>query len=132
MKKLLFAFMIFLAGGISAFAENGDWRVYAAYHNATKVAKMGERLYVLSDGGLYSYDPEDMSLETYDKAMLLSDNGIFDITPCEATGELVVVYTNGNVDILDSAGDCYNMPALKNKVLDDKTINSVSNFGALG
>lgn len=131
MKKLLFAIIIFLAGGISAFAENGDWRVYAAYHNATKVAKMGERLYVLSDGGLYSYDPEDMSVETYDKATLLSDNGVLDITECEATGELVVVYTNGNVDILDSTGDCYNMPELKNKVLDDKRINSVSSFGAL-
>ena len=56
---------------------------------------------------------------------------MLDITECEATGELVVVYTNGNVDILDSTGDCFNMPELKNKVLDDKRINSVSNFGAL-
>jgi hypothetical protein len=98
----------------SAFAEYGDWQVYAAYHNATKVVEVGERLYVLSDGGLYSYDPEDLSVETYDKATSLNDNGIFDIQRCDATGELVVVYSNGNVDLLNEQGECYNMPGLKN------------------
>lgn len=115
----------------SAFAEYGDWRVYAAYHNATKVVEVGERLYVLSDGGLYSYDPEDLSVETYDKASSLNDNGIFDIQRCDATGELVVVYSNGNVDLLNEQGDCYNMPELKNKSLSDKTINEVSAVGEL-
>lgn len=118
--------MILLFAGIRpASAEIGSWRVFPAYHNATKVVDMGGRLYVLSDGGLYSYDTEDTSVETYDKAMQLSDNGLFDIAKSEATGELVLVYTNGNVDIMDANGECYNMPELKNKVLADKTINDV-------
>jgi ligand-binding sensor domain-containing protein len=126
MKKHLLAIILFLAGIVSASAEIGEWRVYAAYHNATKVAEMGGRLYVLSDGGLYSYGPDDTSVETYDKADMLSDNGVLDIAVCPATGELVLVYENGNIDIIDSEGYCHNMPELKNKLLADKTINSVS------
>lgn len=131
LRMLLYAAIVatLFVFSVPVRAEYGDWRVYAAYHNATKVVEVGERLFVLSDGGLYSYDPEDFSVETYDKASVLSDNGIFDIQKCGATGELVVVYTNGNVDLLDEQGECYNMPELKNKPLSDKTINEVSAVG---
>lgn len=110
-------------------AEYGDWRVYASYHNASKVAVMGERVYVLSDGSLFSYDPEDTSVETYDKATALSDHGIFDIAHCEATKELLIVYSNGNVDLMNAQGECYNMSELKSKTLNDKTINELSIVG---
>ena len=62
-----------------AKAGNGDWRIYAAYHDAQKVVSLHNRVYVLSDGGLYSYDPEDASVETYTKANSLNDHGIYDI-----------------------------------------------------
>lgn len=125
MKKLLASIIFSFVATLSASAALEDWRVYAAYHNATKVVEMGGRLYVLSDGGLYSYDPDDTSVDTYDKATVLSDNGIYDVVRCGATDELVIVYTNGNIDILDSQTNVYNMPELKNKVLADKTINDV-------
>ncbi len=111
---------------LSASAAHGDWKVYASYHNAEKAVGMGGRIYVLSYGGLFSYDPEDTSVETYDKATVLSDHGIFDIAFCELTNELVIVYTNGNIDLMDKDGYCYNMPELKNKNLDDKTINELT------
>ncbi len=113
-------------------AEYGDWKVYASYHNAEKAVGMGGRIYVLSYGGLFSYDPEDTSVESYDKATLLSDHGIYDMALCQSTSELVLVYTNGNIDILTADGDCYNMPELKNKTMDDKTINEFSIVGDKG
>lgn len=129
MKRFILALTMTIAGCLSAFAEHGDWKVFAAYHNATRLATLGERIYAISDGGLFSYDPEDTSIETYDKATHLSDNGIFDIAACEATGELIIVYANGNIDLMDANGGCYNMPELKNKVLDDKTIKEIAVFG---
>ena len=122
MKHLLISSLLLLTS-ISALADNGDWRVYAAYHNATKVVEMGGTIYVLSDGGLYSYDPEDTSVQTYDKASCLSDFGIYDILANEATRELVIIYNNGNIDLLDTDGNAYNLPDLKTKALADKTIN---------
>ena len=78
-----------------------------------------------------SYDPEDTSVETYTKANSLNDHGIYDIEPCEATGELVIVYTNGNIDLLNAKGESFSMPDLKIKLLSDKTINNVCIEGTM-
>ena len=124
MKRSIFSLLMLLVF-VCAKAGNGDWRIYAAYHDAQKVVSLHNRVYVLSDGGLYSYDPEDTSVETYTKANSLNDHGIYDMKPCEATGELVIVYTNGNIDLLNAKGETFSMPDLKIKLLSDKTINNV-------
>ena len=110
---------------VVAVAGYGDWKVYAAYHEATDAVVFNGLVYVLSGGGLYSYDPEYTEVVTYDKSTELSDNGIFGIRVCEATGQLVIVYTNGNVDLLDTGGNIYNMSELKSKSMSDKTINDL-------
>lgn len=117
MLVLLFCFL--------ANAGVGDWTVYSAYHDAQRTVYLNGKVFILSDGGLYSYDPDDTSVETYDKATVLSDFGIYDIRACEATNELVILYSNGNIDLLDSDGDVYNMSDLKLKTLSDKTINDL-------
>ena len=106
-------------------ADVGDWHIYAAYHDAQRVAEVGGIVYVLSDGGLYSYDPEDTYVDTYDKTDVLSDNGIFDIRLCEETNQLVIVYENGNIDLMDTDGGVYNMPDIKTSSLSDKTVNDI-------
>ena len=108
-----------------AEAAYGDWTIYAAYHHATKVAVLKNKVFVVSDNGLYSYDPEDTSIETYDKTNSLSDNNIFDIVSCEATKQIIILYSNGNIDLMDVNGNSYNMPELKEKALPDKTMNDL-------
>ena len=108
-----------------ANAAYGDWTIYAAYHHATKVAVLNNIVFVLSDNGLYSYDPEDTSIETYDKTNSLSDNNIFDMVRCDATKQIVLLYKNGNIDLIDAKGNSYNMPELKGKALRDKTMNGL-------
>ncbi len=130
-KSVLLSFVL-ICCCLPISAEYGDWKVYASYHNAEKVVGFGSRIYVLSYGGLFSYDAEDTSVETYDKANALNDNEIFDIAVCTSTNELVIVYTNGNIDIMNSDGYCYNMPEFKEKTLGDKTINEFSIIGSQG
>lgn len=120
-----FLALLTLALSLRLSAEVGDWRVFAAYHNAEHVAEVGGLLFVLSDGGLYSYDPEDTSVETYDKADGLSDHAIFAMCACQETDELVIVYENGNIDLLSPDGSLFNMPDIKTSSLSDKTINDI-------
>ena len=108
-----------------AKAAYGDWTIYAAYHHATKVAVLNNIVFVLSDNGLYSYNPDDTSVETYDKTNSLSDNNIFDMVRCDATKQIVLLYKNGNIDLIDAKGNAYNMPELKGKALRDKTMNGL-------
>ena len=106
-------------------AAYGDWKVFVSYHNATKTATFDSRVFVLANGGLYSYSPDDTQVETYDKEYPLSDNGIFDIATVSATDQLFIVYSNGNFDIMSPDGSVYNMPDLKESSLSDKTLNDV-------
>ena len=124
------AAMISMVLTLHVHADGGDWHVYAAYHDAQQVVALHQRVYVMSDGGLYSYDPEDTSVETYDKASSLSDVGLYAILPSSSTNELILLYQNGNIDILNREGEAFNMPELKMKTLADKTINNVALVGS--
>ena len=124
MPRFILTFLLMVVAFVSSvYGDDGDWKIYSAYHNATKLVELNDVIYVLSDGNLYSYDPEDSFVETFDKAGVLSDFGIYDIMECATTDELVIVYNNGNIDLLSETGDVYNMPELKGKALSDKTIN---------
>lgn len=111
-------------------AAKYDWKVYASYHNPTKSVELGDRIYVLANGDLYSYGTDDKSIETFDNAGVLSDFGILDIQACSATNEIVIVYKNGNVDLLSKDGDVFNISDLKTKSLADKTLNDVTLEGS--
>ena len=122
-RLILFFLMSFVL--VQAYPQNNRWTIYAAYHDASKCVSVGSKIYVLSDGGLYSYDYEDMDVVTYDKSGVLSDNGIFDISYCSEEKTLVIVYNNGNIDLLYDDGSVYNMTDFKNKTVGDKTINDI-------
>lgn len=122
-RLILFFLMSFVL--VQAYPQNNRWTIYAAYHDASKCVSVGSKIYVLNDGGLYSYDYEDMDVVTYDKSGVLSDNGIFDISYCSEEKTLVIVYNNGNIDLLYDDGSVYNMTDFKNKTAGDKTINDI-------
>ena len=108
----------------SSDAQN--WKIYAAYTNHSKAVKVGSVVYTISDGGLFSYDTEDEYVETYDKSSCLSNNGINNIASYGKN--IVILYDDGDIDILNMSGTVYNMPELKEKALADKTFNELRIF----
>ena len=123
MRKLYFIILLCLLSVTHLYAN--DWIIYASYHNATKAVKGDSRIFVLANGDLFSYDTEDNSVELYDKTNALSDFGIKDIAYSSAEKRLVVLYENGNIDLLGMNNTRWNMPDLKTKTLEDKTINEL-------
>lgn len=107
-----------------------EWKIYASYHDATKAVKTDSRIFVLANGDLYSYDTQDETVETYDKTNALSDFGIYDIAYSAETKQLVILYDNGNIDLLDMDGNTWNMSDMKNKALSDRTINELKVVGS--
>lgn len=103
----------------------GSWRSHLAYHNATQCAVAGGKVYVLSDGSLYSYSPDDEFVETYDKATILSDQGIRHIAVDDASGILVIVYNNANIDLLHPDGSVNNITDFAGKATLDPIVNDL-------
>lgn len=144
MKKYLIVFLLSLFTFAShAYSQQvGEWTAHMAYHNATQSIPVNNRIYVLSDGSLYSYDPQDTSIETYDKVNLLSDTDITHLIYNKAYKTMVIVYSNLNIDLLIDEKEIYNIPDFMNKsMMQDKTLNHLfikdeyiyfsTNFGVL-
>lgn len=127
MKKILFYILFCLLSISSIHAD--DWKIYASYHNATQAVKTDSRIFVLANGDLYSYDTEDQTVELYDKTNALSDFGIAQIAYSTVTKKLVAIYENGNIDLIGMDNTRWNIPDLKMKSMDDKTINELKVVG---
>lgn len=106
----------------AATIPTGEWKSHFSYHNATKSLKAFDRLFVLSYGSIYSFDSEDNSLYIYDKTGGLSDTYISDIEYCDKEKAMLIIYSNGNIDILYEDETIYNFTDIKNSSVTDKTI----------
>ena len=130
MKLMRHTYLLLLALMLGLSARANDWTVHASYHGATKAVKCDTRIFVLANGDLFSYDTEDQSVETYDKSNTLNDFGIEDMAYSSDSRVLVAVYENSNIDLIGMDGQTWNMPEMKNKDLDDKTLNELTVVGS--
>lgn len=127
MKRTFILTAIFLLlSNMFAWAGIGSWRSHLAYHNATQCAVVGDKVYVVSDGSLYSYSSDDGFVESCDKTNLLSDQGIHHIAADEQTNTLLVVYNNANIDLIHPDGGVTNITDFVNEVTLDPTVNGVN------
>ena len=107
----------------------GTWRAHPAYNDATYAVKAFNMICVLSEGALYFYDPSDAGLYTIDKSGGLSDTDIASMEYCNQEDALLLVYSNGNIDILYDDFSIYNFTDLKNNDFGTLTINEVRIIG---
>ena len=120
-----FLWITFLCGA------SAQWRAYPSYDEPTEIEQAGDgMLYVLASGGLFSYNPQDQEVQTYDKTTVLSDCDIAHIAWCKAAKKLVIVYSDYNIDLLSANGEVINIPAYMNTSMTvDKSVYSVDISG---
>lgn len=130
---LLFFCLALLCGSgrLHAQLAVGEWQAHMAYGNTSMNVWFGGRVFAVSEGSLFAYDPEDESIETFDIVQPMSDVCITRIAVCSDEKKLLLVYDNGNIDLMDTAGEVYNMTDLKNSSLTDKTVNDLCIEGSM-
>ena len=103
------------------------WRSYLSYASPQQIVQAnGSLIYVLASNGLYSYNPNDQSVRTFDKVNGLSDGNITHIAYNKAARRLVIVYANQNIDLMNDAGEVTNVSAYYNtSMIVDKTIHGI-------
>ena len=118
-SKILFAQLLVLGLSlvpcVMAQLPMGGWRTHFAYNNVYEVQATNDKIYGTSDGALFSVDPDDGSVEYYSVLTGLSDASISRIAADGQTGELIIAYRNGNIDIMTEDGDVFNIPDLRDK-----------------
>lgn len=125
LSKVALLFLLLLPTSIKAAAV-GEWTYYLSYHDATHCISVDNSIYALYSGNLLVYDTEDGSVTTLTKLDGLSEKHIALMQDCPAVQKTVLVYSNGNIDLLHRDGTIENMPQYKNKYsgtdLNDLTI----------
>lgn len=91
----------------------GEWKTYLASYYTTAVVEADNQVYALANGTLYSYGKADKALAFYSRQTGLSDSEIKLIGYSPDYKTLLIVYKNGNIDLLTADG-LYNLPYLKN------------------
>ena len=118
--------LVLLLPSLTKAAVVGDWTYHLAYQDATHCIPVGNSIYALYAGNLLIYDTEDASVTTYTKLDGLSEKQIVLMRYCKEAKKVVLVYNNGNIDLLGTNGVIENIPQFKNKYsgasLNDLTI----------
>lgn len=129
MKRLTLILLTIFAFGwqsqLQARLPIGEWQAFMAYDKASACTFFNGKVYAVSEGSLFSYDPEDGDIRTFDIVYPMSDVGITHLTACPSQKKLLIIYENGNIDLMDEQEEVYNITDFKNSNVTDKTINNV-------
>lgn len=129
MNRILFS-LLFLVGclwGLPGHAQKMyHWEIYPSYHNSQKNVASKDKVYSLCNDNLMSYQASNQELYLYDKSNLLNESKIAFIKYNEQVKKLIIVYTDGNIDLLRNDESVINIPQYKDKNLNNKDINGVN------
>ena len=121
------SFFFFHLSFSPARAQIGSWHTYMSYYEPQQIVKAGSNtLFVRASNSLYSYNLTDHSITTYDKVNPLSDTYISYIAWNQQAKRLIIVYQNGNIDLMDLQENITNISSLYTKTLtESKTVNNI-------
>lgn len=99
------------------------------YSKALQVIEANNKIYCLTDGGIFYYNKLDNSINKLTKVSGLSDVGMSTIQYNEQYKLLLIGYSNGNIDIITN-NEIINISDVKRKqITGNKSINSILFIG---
>lgn len=89
-----------------------QWKLHYSYVNPQVVEVSGKHIYAVSDGVLYSVNRETEELEYWNKSTGLNGTNISKIAYDKQSGQLVISYLDGRIDLLTEDGAVRQVPDL--------------------
>src|SRR4051812_25572576 len=117
MQKRFHGILVLLMVTQGAFAQLppiGQWREHLSYNQAICVVASTEGVFAATPYSLFSVITADNSINRFSKMNGLHETGVQAIQWDPQTQQLVVAYTNSNIDIL-AGNKIHNIDAIKNK-----------------
>jgi len=132
-KNIIIILTIILAQfcNIPLHAAIGDWKAYMAYHDVQEIEEAGNLIFVQASNGLYVYNKNDQSIQTFSKVDYLNDCEIAHIAYNKSAKRLVILYSTGNIDLMNINNyEVTNLPDYYNaSITEDKTVSDIYIYG---
>lgn len=130
MRKLLLYLVLF--SFTFAWAQNntpiGTWRMHLPYNSVRQVIDVDNKLYVLADKGVYTFNLRSGEIEVLTKVDGFSESEVASIAYAEDYNCLIIAYNNTNVDLLKD-DEIINIPAIERaNIVGVKRINSITTY----
>lgn len=121
----IFLFLILFSVKLYSQVPIGQWRTHLPYSAGKNVEVTPDKVYCLTEGGLFYYSLKDNSNTILSKINGLSDVTISTIKYISAYNTLIVGYDNGNIDLIQD-NNIYNISDIYRKqIIANKRINNV-------
>ena len=125
-KTLLLTATLLLCMTLCFAGQMGEWTSHLAYNNVTEAVKLGNHIYALADGSMFSVNTADGSMTYHDKQTGLHGATIVHIAGNSSVRRMAVFYDDGLIDMLDEDGNAYAVTDLLLKDMSDiKAPNSI-------
>ncbi len=122
----------------------GQWKSHIAYQEGVKVTQSEDKIIYSSSKGLITLDKEDLSVSFLAKEDGLSDASVSEVYFDKLNDQLIVIYSNQNIDII-RGNEVINLPFINTNtnIIGSKDINQLfisdkrtayiaTDFGILG
>ena len=130
-RNTLFILLIISQYSFSQLAM-GKWRTHFAYNAIEQITQSENKIFAVSEGSLFSIEKnaecieEDGCIVFYGKMNGLNDGIVSKIGYDYLNKKLLIIYKNGNIDIMSSGG-VVNVPDFYNKQLSTgKEVNDIT------
>lgn len=128
MKKL-FAFLLLTISALFVRSQSlsiGSWQTHMAYSQAIDVFETNSHLVVASNFGVFTFNPNDSTLEVLSKLDGLSEVEITCAAYDPQNDAVIVGYANTNIDIIKPNSIVNVNDILKKSIVGLKVINSIN------
>lgn len=127
MKRVISLVLLVLSFCIAyAQSASGDWASQLAYRNNSFNVPMGEEVYSLCEGNLFAYDTKTTEVRLLSKLDGMNGKYVSFMGYSTTQHCLILVYNDGNIDILLRDGTFFNIPQYRNAQIDGITMNSLT------
>lgn len=111
--SILIALLFTALASAGAGLSTGSWRQFPAFGKFSDMADTPTSIYYVTAGSLYSYDKDSDETRHYEAGRDLSDYAVEKIFYNYDDRYLLVVFDNGNLDVIYPDGHKVNLPDIK-------------------
>lgn len=128
MRRFIYTVIVLFIATISVFAKRniapGEWQTIRSYNGITSIIPSKEKVYVVANGGMYSYDKKTKEVKPLSTLDGLSASAIEMVEYVESTKTLFIIHSDMTIDLVID-GVTFSDESIKDSEISGKKVNNL-------
>ncbi len=128
MRRFIYTVIVLFIATISVSAKRniapGEWQAIRSYNGITSIVPSKEKVYVVANGGMYSYDKKTKEVKPLSTLDGLSASAVELVEYVESTKTLFIIHSDMTIDLFVD-GVVFSDESIKDSEISGKKVNSL-------